>query len=259
VAETESVPVIENEIPAYRAISALALASLGLGLLSALSFANFTFLVAAGLAVMLGVYADYRIRRVPDVLTGRGFAQAGVALGLIFGLSSLTSFYVNMALMRREAVAFGERYARDVEAGGAGQAVLYMFPPAQRRRKTPEEALDQLNKSGNGPNGQSMARSHMPGMFLLTDRLKIKGTTLRYSAIEAVGYDGLKPVASVRLTVRDPQSTDDSPKEYAMLLMEGEPAGRGAQWRVQEVLFPYKPNTYTPPVKAVDDGHGHGH
>ena len=75
--------VIENEIPAYRAISPLAVLSLVLGLLSLLCFTDPSFLVVAALAVTAGLLADRKIQRMPDVLTGRRLAQAGVALGLL--------------------------------------------------------------------------------------------------------------------------------------------------------------------------------
>ena len=41
---------------------------------------------------MLGMLAHRTIRRYPDMLTGHGLANAGIALGLIFGLGSANVF-----------------------------------------------------------------------------------------------------------------------------------------------------------------------
>src|SRR3954469_19234646 len=63
--EKEQLSPIENEIPAYRAISPMAIGSLVLGLISALSFADTTFLAASVLAVAAGIYAQWKIRKMP--------------------------------------------------------------------------------------------------------------------------------------------------------------------------------------------------
>ncbi len=96
---SSSVAAIENEIPTYRAVSTLAVASLLFGLISGLAFADFNFLVAAALAVGVGALALRKIRRQPDVLTGSGFAQAGIILGLAFALSSVTYTFVQNKLI----------------------------------------------------------------------------------------------------------------------------------------------------------------
>ena len=57
---TETLPAsaIENEIPTYRAISALAVFSLICGVLAVLSFAHGSFLISAAAAIVLGILAD---------------------------------------------------------------------------------------------------------------------------------------------------------------------------------------------------------
>ena len=78
--------VIENELPAYRAISRLAVFSLIFGFLALFSFAHWFFYLFAVLAIVAGIAANVTIKRYPDMLTGRGLASAGIAMGLIFGL-----------------------------------------------------------------------------------------------------------------------------------------------------------------------------
>ena len=82
--------VIENELPTYRAISPRAVFSLICGILALFSLAHPFFYVFAVLAVVLGLSADRNIQRYPDMLTGRGLAKAGAAMGLIFGLGVFT-------------------------------------------------------------------------------------------------------------------------------------------------------------------------
>ena len=74
--------VIENELPAYRAISVRAVFSLVCGAIAIFTFAHPFFYLAAILAVVLGIVAHRAIRQHPDMLTGHGIANAGIALGL---------------------------------------------------------------------------------------------------------------------------------------------------------------------------------
>jgi len=94
---------IENELPAYRAISPQAVVALICGLLAILSFANLYFLAFAAAAIGLGLLAERKIRRDPEIWTGRGLAHAGAALGLVFGLSAVTSEVVQGYLRSRSA------------------------------------------------------------------------------------------------------------------------------------------------------------
>ena len=83
-------PVIENEIPTYRAISARAIFSVAFGVLSACTLAHPFFYVFAILAIGFGIWAHLKIQQFPDMLTGQGLANVGIGLGLVFGLASGT-------------------------------------------------------------------------------------------------------------------------------------------------------------------------
>ena len=95
--------MIENELPTYRAISNLAIFSLVCGALAIFSFAHPFFYLAAILAVVLGMLAHRAIRQYPDMLTGHGIANAGIALGLIFGLGCGTYTTVQTFVRTRMA------------------------------------------------------------------------------------------------------------------------------------------------------------
>jgi hypothetical protein len=71
-----------EQYQAYRAISALAVTSLGLGLLAALTFAHPIFGAIAVLGVMLGLAAMRQIRLRQHELTGLPLAAGGVILSL---------------------------------------------------------------------------------------------------------------------------------------------------------------------------------
>ena len=101
---------IENELPTYRAISARAIFSLVFGAVAIFCFAHPLFYVAAIIAVVLGIVAQRAIRQHPDMLTGRGLANAGVALGLIFGLGCGTYTAVQSYVQTHMAEAFAHRY-----------------------------------------------------------------------------------------------------------------------------------------------------
>ena len=82
--------VIENEIPTYRAISARAIFSVAFGVLSGCGFAHWFFYTFAVLAIVFGIWAHLKIKQLPDILTGKGLANFGIGLGLVFGLASGT-------------------------------------------------------------------------------------------------------------------------------------------------------------------------
>ena len=123
---------IENEIPTYRAIRPMAVVSLVLGLLALLCFVDPGFLVVAAAAVVAGVLADRKIRRMPEALTGRRLAQAGVALGLTFGLASVTIATVQGYLLKADAVRFGRQYAETLERASVSECVWYRLNPSFR-------------------------------------------------------------------------------------------------------------------------------
>jgi hypothetical protein len=67
---------------AYRAMSGSAVVSLGLGLLSVLTFFDWTLAVLPILGLVIGIRGLLAVKRYPEQLTGAGLAKAGIALSL---------------------------------------------------------------------------------------------------------------------------------------------------------------------------------
>lgn len=250
--------VIENEIPAYRAIEPAAVISLICGLASALCFADVRFVVAAVAAVALGAWADWKIRRLPEVYTGRGMAQAGIAMGIIFSLSSVTIGYVQSAVLNREALAFAKRYVGVLKTGKLADAVWYRIPPDERRTTTPEELLRKMSQGSSDP---MALEAHLGTTKGLIKRIK-EGADVHVESIENSGYEDLTKVANVLLKVGGPGPVDPKHPElgYSLIQVRSNPGQKVAGWYLHELFYPYTPKTLPLATsKPKDDGHGHSH
>lgn len=254
--ELERVSAIENEIPAYRAISPLAVVSLLLGLLTALSFADLGFLVAGVLAVVAGLVADRTIRRKPDVLTGRGLAQAGIGLALVFGLAAFTTTMVTNYLLHRQAEAFAKMYTETLKTSDMAKAVYFKTPYSLRTGKSPAEVYQSVKDESKDPMSHE---AEFGALEQLTERLKSKDTHLEFVEIESIVFEGLTPLAAAVLEIHGPAEGGHPAEEFALLELRGEGSGRTNHWFVSSIHYPYKLKSYVAPVKPVDDGHGHNH
>jgi hypothetical protein len=253
-------PAIENEIPTYRAISGLAVISLILGLFSALSFAEYTFLIAAVLAVVTGLIAERRIRRLPDMLTGRGLAQAGIAMGLIFGLASVTIDQVQSFIRQRQARSFANSYVENyIKKGGIPDAMFFRMPPEHRRNNTPQKAFDALQKQMQGRD-QMMLQEQVRPIKTIKERLgSDPAESIEVAGIETHGQEGLNPFATVLIRLSGPGKGKYPAEDFALLAMKADVNGGKYDWWIDQMLYPYKPKSFTPKSKPIDDGHGHAH
>jgi hypothetical protein len=250
-------PVIENELPAYRAILPLAVVSLVLGVVSVFCFADYTFLVASALALVTGILADRKIQRLPDVWTGRGLAQAGVALGLVFGLSSVTIVTVQAFFRAREASKFGKVLAQTLQKESTSKVLWYRMPPEVRKTKDPEKALDDLKREARDPGIVEMQAGS-----ILSFKARIasdRAERVELEEIERTGMDGLSPFAVARFHLQGPGSTKYPKDEYAAAVIKAEMKDGKYQWWIEEFVYPYTPRSKEVATKATDDGHGHGH
>lgn len=267
---------IENEIPTYRAVSTRAIFAVLCGFMAALSFAHPAFYLFAAAAVVLGLSADRAIQRYPDVLTGQGLARAGVALGMIFGLSIFTITSVQEFLARREAGAFAREYAKMVKGGSLADLYWIGLPPLNRTQVTPEEHLKQIQEQKQEA---AMTDMKYAGLRKLTQ--DVHGSpqgSITFNAIENLGREDLVVVAIALFDVQagapphehkegEADHAHDEPagprSGHAMAVIKGTvPEGKSAyEWWVDDVQYPYIPKTAALPetVKAVDDGHGHAH
>lgn len=248
--------IIENEIPTYRAVSPLAVASALLGLGSLAAFIDPWFLVLAVLAVISGALADRKIQLYSDVLTGRKLAQAGLAMGLIFGLAVVTNTLVADFLLKRRLEQFSVQYLSTLQEKPLADAIWYRMPASSRRGLSSREVLARIQGAGD--------RSVLETQVGPTTRLKKRldsGGKIRYDMIEQRGFDRLRPFGLVRLIVdggKDEGPGEDS-DDYALLELKGETHGSEVLWQVAELYYPYRPLTHVSRPKPVDDGHGHEH
>lgn len=279
-AATPATPIsaIENELPTYRAISPLAVGSVVLGLVGGLAFANLMFVAASVLAVLTGGLALWRIREQPEALTGRGFAQTGIVLGLVTGLSSVTIDFTQNFMMTRAA----ESYVRDeivpiLAARDLNGALWLKTHPDQRRGMTPEQVMEMYRqRNESDPMSFQMAAGKVLSLHkMLEDQPDAK---IVFERIEHSNFDGLTPVAVGLLRIDglkqqgEAHAEDDDHdhslavkvgpetpgREYVGVMIKAVGDAGNQSWWVEDYVYPYQPDTLKEKPKPIDDGHGHG-
>ncbi len=251
-----TVAAIDNEFPAYRALSGSAIVAMLLGIASILSFANLTFLVAAGAAIVVGVLADRKIRRRTQFLTGQKFARAGIVLGTIFGLGSISSAAVQTIVQNIQA----NRYAKVVEGilqkKSLGEAALLQYPPDERAKLSAAQAQEAYVKSApGGPDSPALPLGVLMKRLNSSPQQKI-----RLARIEKVAPDGLDVGAGALFDIDGPASPEfPKEEEFALVVLKAQVSGGRFAWRIDDVVYPYTPDSYVPTPTKVDDGHGHNH
>jgi hypothetical protein len=255
-------PAIENEIPAYRAISGAAVVALILGILSILSMlASLYFLPLAVAAVVVGALADRKIRRYPDILTGRGLAQAGVGLGLIFGLSALTFATVQSLVRVTQAKSFARAYEKVIKDGSFADAVWLAQIPDARGSAGPDAFVEQSNKNSHS---RTMFEERFHPLRELKKALAEKAD-FHFVRIESHGEQELTQFAGALYAVHshDAKNPADADRyALAVIKWDSTPSKNGPPWWVFELIYPYKDNSFVAPArekKPGDDGHGHSH
>jgi hypothetical protein len=257
-------PAIENELPAYRAISASAVVSVACGVLAVCSFANPLFYVFSILAVGFGVWAHRSILRFPDMLTGKGLANLGIGLGLIFGLAAGTISTVQYVIRSRQAAKFAVMYADILKSPDLGEILWYNAHPDMRKDKTSAELLQEFESRAKDKQMMDSKLGPLAQLFALRSRIAAsKQQDVHFVGIEGVGdaeSGGLEVqvyALAVYEVVGPPTREFPEPKQYALALLKARPKGREYQWWADNITFPYTPRSYTPPTKQVGDGHDH--
>lgn len=266
IAEAPPSP-IENELPTYRAISNLAVFSLICGALSSFSFASLNFLALAVLAVVLGALANRAIQRSPDTLTGAGLANAGIGMGLVFGLIVVTYSSIQYVTIHRSASQFGGQYAQVLKSGTLGDTLLLGEPGDKRKGHTGaerEKEFEQMKQKD-----RMMMEQKLGPMLNLRKALTAKNAEIRIVGIEKQGVDESIPgdhlyyYALVHYQIDGAVPPPGVPHTegtlHAMALLKGHREGGHFDWWVDDTRFPYIPESYQIESKPVDDGHGHAH
>jgi hypothetical protein len=252
---------IENQLPTYRAISSRAVLSVLCGALAVFSFANLTFLIFAVLAMAIGFMAIVAIKRSPDRLTGRRLANAGIALGLVFGLTVVTYTALQAFILKREASKFANVYAKALKEGSFGDALLLRADPETRKTQTPADAekeFEKMKSRERGPADQKFA-----GLLNIRKALAQQDAHIHLIGIEDQGEDEGRVgrvgyFAFALYEVEAPPGKGDSDaRQFALAILKGYANGRHYEWHVEDVIYPYSPKSYQTAAKPVDDGHGH--
>ncbi|SIN92462.1 protein of unknown function [Singulisphaera sp. GP187] len=249
---------IDNEIAAYRAISPAAILSLLCGLVAVLCFTSWFFLAFTVAAIVLGLSAERRIRRDPEIWTGRKMAQAGMALGLVFGLAAVTSTLVQDFLRSRGAGHFASQYADVLKKGSIEDAVFYTVSPLAREGKKPAEIYKEISAQAQ----PGMPNEQLAALRNLQDRLSSgPGEAIVFERLEGHGLDGMNPYASALYRLQGPGNQKFPEKEqYALIFIKGATIKGRTQWWVENSKFPYEPASYVHKQKSTtEEGQGQGH
>jgi hypothetical protein len=259
LAEQHQGSAIENELPTYRAISWRAILSVLLGILAVFSVAHPFFYLCAVLAVLLGITADWNIQRYSDILTGRKLAHTGVALGLIFGLGIFTYATVQAMVCSRSAESFARYYADVAKTASLPDLMMLGIPPSQRSSVTPEDLMKRLELTKRKDPTMEMK---LTPIRTLKQRLdSSKDQEIHFVKLEKEGREKLTHIALALFEIRGPETKEFPQKEeFALVRLHGSSeVGKGYEWWVDDVSYPYKPSTATIPEKSGGDGHGHVH
>ena len=258
---TRSSSIIENEFPTYRAISRGAVFAVLFGLASLACFADpWGFLFLPILALITGVLAIRRIRRYPDILTGEKIAQFGITMALIFSLAALTINTVQRFIHTRSASRFAEQYVTVLEKGGLGDMYFYGLPPKARSATTPDKLLEQARAKEADPSRGDMAEMKYGPYKRIMNRIASGNQHVEFVQIENLGMSEDKPFALALFKIHGPTSQEIKEEEqFIGVVLKSQNDGSEDPWWVEDVQFPYKPSSYAPAAKPVDDGHGHAH
>ena len=255
LADTRTASVIDNEFPAYRAISARAVVSVILGLASVFCFTSLWFLLLAAISVGFGWAALRAIKRVPDILTGSGLAKTGIGLALVFGLTALTRSVVEDVMLTYDAGRFSKGYVEILKSEPIAKAIWYKQSVAYRKEKTPDQLIEEL-KGSKSPGGGDHYSEEIAPIVAIKELLKKPKSAIHHTSIESKLVDGLTHYANALVDIDTPDG-----EQFALLQMVKDPGSSFGDWRVREITFPYKPAStgVLQEKKADDDGHGHSH
>jgi Domain of unknown function (DUF4190) len=254
--DSTSVPAIDNEFPAYRAISSTAVLSLVFGLASVFCFADLWFLLLSAGAVILGWVSIRKIRQLPEVLTGAGLARVGIGVGLLFGLTSLTRTVTEEVTITFEAGKFARMYVGLIRDEPVSMSLWYQQSLAYRNEKSPDAMVEEMKKQRSQMGGDAYQTAAKP-ILGIKERLDGgNGGDIAYDGIESKAIDGLTIYANALVKLDLKKKTGDDPDlvKYALLQM----VKTVDEWKVREVLYPYTPRSAIAAAKHKDDdGHGH--
>jgi len=126
----------DADLVGYHALSAMAVAGLVLGLLSALALLAPMLCILPGLGVVVSGWALWRIHRNAAALAGRRLAQCGLLLSILFGVAPAVDGLVYRRLLRKEARQFAAmcfEYLMQEQPQAPQKAYQLTLPPPFRQ------------------------------------------------------------------------------------------------------------------------------
>ncbi len=230
--------VIDNEVPAYRALAASAIVSLVLGVASIFSFASISFAWLGVGGVLAGVLALRTIRRLPDVYDGAKLAKAGIATSAMFVLSATTMLVTNQFLTERDAQKFARTVMKAMETGDYENILYYMSNEAGRQGRTPAQLAEQMGKEMKNPN---MMEQKIDPMKHVAARIKDHDQKLEIVRSRvSMTSDGA--TAAYEISVAGPPSKEyPEPLQYVALLCRAVYSEGKYHWTLESVVFPTTP------------------
>src|SRR5262249_44219499 len=200
------------------------------------------------------------IQKFPDILTGRGLAQAGVGLGLIFGLTSVSIETVSSVLRARDASRFAREFETVLQNESFERTAWMSLPPQARETTTPQKMIEEM--TSGGPQAAQGFEQKYGALREVKKQLATEGATVHFLRLDSHGLDGLNPYAAALYEIHVPKAEKPEQREqYAMAFIKSAKDAKGRYgWWVETLNYPVAPGAdFQIPTKPVDDGHGHAH
>ena len=232
-------PRINDDLPAYRAISGLAIICLILGIASVFTFTSAYFALLGVGSVVMGLLSQRSIRRFPDALTGEGMIRVGIGASLLFCLSALTMQGVQEGILRIEANRFARYIEPTLRTGSLEDILLLKTLPSSRKGKTAIELADEMKKGAQNPMGWDMEtksiRDFKARLASSPDQ------TLTYKGVDTFLTDGLNLFATATFEIQGTASKEfPAPVMIARARLRGMLEEGKNAWRLEDLHFPDK-------------------
>jgi hypothetical protein len=160
---------------AYHSVSAMAIVSLVIGLLSPLAFVHPLLWTLPIVGVALAGAAVVRIDRSEGVLVGRKAAIAGLAMSLVFGLGAVTQSATRRLWLSYRAEQVAERFLELLREGKTYEAhQLWTRPQYRFLPGSDYKALYAENPAANEDYQQFLKREVISDLLALGQRAEIE-------------------------------------------------------------------------------------
>ncbi|MDZ4821308.1 MAG: hypothetical protein SGJ20_20290 [Planctomycetota bacterium] len=220
----------------YRAVSLLALATLFLGVASALAFTHPIFIAVPVIALAIGTAALVRIAASEGALFGRKAAIVGLCLAVLFGFTAASRVLSRDIWLKHRASVLTDHYMELLRTGKGREAQQLQM--AEEVRLDPAEDLEAYFERNPGLQQAYSEFCDQDGVQALLDS-KGKAQVTRIEASMEAG--STKNVDHVRVTylVLFPSGLDKNPSNDVQMTLDVfaertyVPASDREEWRIR--------------------------